>query len=433
MNAPSGGNDMHQSAREVILVPDAHARASLAAIRSLGRAGYRVHAASPLPQAMGLRSRYASASVVSPPMSEAGAADWLLRYCRQHDIRMIVPSSSVVTAALTRWEELAPLLPITDDAEVVRRIFNKADTYEFYREHAADGLLDHHPPTRLFHEGDAVAPDAFAGMKPPFFVKAAAQEAKRPLEDLLARFDEADEAASFVLDRLAHDYRRVMVQGAATGRQIGVSALLTPAGTRVVNCVRDGHAKPHSKGTMSLRHVWWHEGIVADAVRRLEALGWIGCAMVEYVWDEASDRFDIIEINPRFWQYLHLDLHAGLDFPLMQARWFLDGIEPVQVQPRMGIGCRDLFPGEIAMLVNTFRDAELGWRGKLATVAGFALNSVRPSLRADLRFPGDSRLFFTEALRFLGQELGSLRSRRAPGKAAEPALPSPEPSARLAE
>ena len=77
--------------------------------------------------------------------------------------------------------------------------------------------------------------------------------------------------------------------------------------------------------------------------------------MVEYVWDEATDRFEIIEINPRFWQYLHLDLHAGADFPLMQARWFLDGVEPVQPPVRQGVGCRDVFPGEVAMLVSAAR------------------------------------------------------------------------------
>jgi len=406
----------------VILVPDAHTRASLAAIRSLGRAGYEVHAASPMVDAMGLRSRYASAAVVSPAMDGGLAADWLLEYARLHDVRMIVPSSSVVAAALHRWEAFKPLLPITDDADVVRRIFNKADTFELYRDRAADGLLDHHPPTLLFREGDPISAASFAGLRPPYFVKAAAQEAKRPLKDLLARFDSPEDVVGFVLDRLNDDYRRVLVQGAARGRQVGVSAMLTPAGARVVNCVLDGHLKPHSNGTMSLRRTWWHEGIVEDALRRLEAHGWIGCAMVEYVWDEATDAFDIIEINPRFWQYLHLDLHAGVDFPLMQARWFLDGVEPVQPRPRPA-ACRDTFPGEFAMLTNMFRDPRAGVAEKLAAVAGFVANSLRPSLHADLSFPGDRALYFAEARRFLRGEVDSAKAKLLSGKSVTYWLP----------
>lgn len=391
-----------------ILVPDAHTRASLAAIRSLGRAGYAVHAASPRPEAMGLRSRYAAARVVSPPPETPGTADWLLGYCRRHGIRMVVPTGSTVALALDRWDEFAPLLPISDDAAIVRRIFNKGAVFEAYRD---AGLLDHHPPTLLFDDGDAVSAAAIGELPAPYFVKAAAQDARRPLKDLLARADRADDAVRTVREQLNH-YRRVMVQGAASGRQVGVSVLRTPAGATVVNCVIDGHAKPHSNGTMSLRYSWRHDGIVADALRRLDALGWIGCAMVEYVWDEATDDFWVIEVNPRFWQYLHLDLHAGVDFPRLQAEWFLDGTEPAQPEPRLGVGCRDLFPGEVAMLATRLRDPTASLGEKLRTLGGFVANSLRPSLNSDLSFPGDRGLFVSEGWRFLRSEAAAIGRKR---------------------
>lgn len=387
-----------------ILVPDAHTRASLAAIRSLGRAGYVVHAASPLPHAMGLRSRYAAASVVNPAPETPEAADWLLGYCRRHGIRMVVPTGSTVALALDRWDEFAPLLPISGDAAAVRRIFNKGAVFEAYRD---AGLLDHHPDTLLFDDVAAVDEAAIGELRAPYFIKAAAQDARRPLKDLLAKADRADDAKRAVRERL-NDYRRVMVQGAATGRQVGVSVLRTPAGATVVNCVLDGHARPHSNGTMSLRYSWRHDGMIADALRRLEALGWIGCAMVEYVWDEATDDFWVIEINPRYWQYLHLDLHAGVDFPRLQAQWFLDGVEPVQPEPRLGVGCRDLFPGEVAMLATRLRDPDAGLGEKLRTLGGFVANSLRPSLHSDLSFPGDRLLFAREAWRFLRSEAAAI-------------------------
>lgn len=396
-----------------ILVPDAHTRASLAAIRSLGRAGYVVHAASPLPEAFGLKSRYASATVVCPPTNAPYAADWMLHYCRKHDIRMVVPTSSTVAIALDRWDEFAPLLPISDDPDIVRRIFNKGAVFEVYRD---AGLLAHHPATMVFGDTDPITAATIAGLPAPYFVKAAAQDATRPLRDLMVKVDDPERAVGVVRDRLA-DYRRVIVQGAASGRQVGVSVLRTPAGATVVKCVLDGHAKPHSNGTMSLRYSWWHDGMVADALRRLDALGWIGCAMVEYVWDEATDEFAVIEINPRFWQYLHLDLHAGVDFPRLLADWYIGGVEPAQPTPTRGVGCRDLFPGEIAMLVTRLRDADARWREKAATLAGFVANCFRPSLKSDLSFPGDRRPYFAEALRFLRAETSVLAGKLHIGKA----------------
>ena len=53
-------------ARHAVLVPAAHSLGAIAAIRSLGRAGYRVHAAG-AESALGLHSRFADRYVISPP------------------------------------------------------------------------------------------------------------------------------------------------------------------------------------------------------------------------------------------------------------------------------------------------------------------------------------------------------------------------------
>jgi predicted ATP-grasp superfamily ATP-dependent carboligase len=52
-----------------------------------------------------------------------------------------------------------------------------------------------------------------------------------------------------------------------------------------------------------------------SARRMLDALGWHGVAMVEFKWDEARDRFWLLEINGRFWGSLPLALACGVDFP----------------------------------------------------------------------------------------------------------------------
>ena len=49
-----------------VLVPEAHAIGMIAVIRSLGRAGYPVHAAASRPDALGLQSKFAAHAVHFP-------------------------------------------------------------------------------------------------------------------------------------------------------------------------------------------------------------------------------------------------------------------------------------------------------------------------------------------------------------------------------
>src|SRR3546814_7935115 len=66
---------------------------------------------------------------------------------------------------------------------------------------------------------------------------------------------------------------------------------------------------------MSLRRTSQNPALVEDALRRLRCLGWQGAAMLEYRVRDSDGSFDFIELNPRYWQSLHLDLLAGIDFP----------------------------------------------------------------------------------------------------------------------
>ncbi len=158
---------------------------------------------------------------------------------------------------------------------------------------------------------------------------------------------------------------------------------------------------------MSLRRSDWNEALYADAVRRMQALGWIGCAMVEYrVEDDGT--FWAIETNARFWLYLHLDIHAGVDFPRLLAEWFLEGKVPPPILPRQGVVCRDTFPGEVAALANAVRGG-----GALGASARFIGRSLDPRIYRDLSFPADRMLYWRELGRFLRSEARSILRRFA--------------------
>lgn len=390
-----------------VLIPDAQTRAMLAAIRSLGRAGYETHAMAARPAALGLYSNYACHQIVAPDFPDSGFLDFLSRYCRDNAIAMIVPSSSLLDAVRPRFEQFSALLPVSEDADVVYRAGHKIDTFRAYQTAPTElELLKHHPASLIATRNHLPDGGELCRLRLPIYIKASARDADTEVDDSVWECDTYEEAAARIARLLEHDYRQVLAQAGVDGIQVCVSILMGPQGPIALNCVRDSHPCPHSSGTMSLRHTWWHQGIVDDAVARLSALGWLGCAMVEYRWVPSTDEFNVIEINARFWQYLHLDLYSGIDFPRLMAEWFLEGSVGEMPTPKQGVVCRDAFPGEVAQLVNALRDQSSSIGTRTQAFAAFCLRFLNPRIHADLLFPNDRSLYVRELRRFVLAELG---------------------------
>ncbi len=85
---------------------------------------------------------------------------------------------------------------------------------------------------------------------------------------------------------------------------------------------------------------------VIHAAKRclLDALGWHGVAMVEFKREEATGRFVLMEVNPKFWGSLELAIVSGVDFPYLASRMAVEGeIDPV-LSYREGVRFRWLLP-----------------------------------------------------------------------------------------
>jgi len=53
----------------------------------------------------------------------------------------------------------------------------------------------------------------------------------------------------------------------------------------------------------------------AAGLRLLDHLDWHGLAMVEFLRDDETGEFKLMEVNPRFWSSLPFTVQAGVDFP----------------------------------------------------------------------------------------------------------------------
>ncbi len=377
-----------------VLVPDAHAIGMIAVIRSLGRAGYPVHACAGRADALGLLSRFVRHAAQCPGYGDPGFLPWLAAYVEAHDIRCIVPSEAFLLAIRPVFASYAHLLPIPGDTDRVYGCLSKSVVVAqlLAQPETAANL----PPTLFWHDGEALPDEGMLrALGLPIFIKGDGADARSGDNNLVVREDSVA-AAQAAIKRLGALYARVLVQGFVPGQGTG-AYLLVDRGCVVQEFMnRCLHEVPHTGGFCSLRESWWHDAMMADARTKLASLGWQGVAMLEYRWDPASDRFWFIELNARFWAALHLSLYAGVDFPVQLVDRFHGAATPENVSFETGLRCRYSVPSDAGYVISRWRDRELPLLGRLGSMLGWFARFLDPSIKEDLNFPGDRRLYWKQ-------------------------------------
>ena len=115
--------------------------------------------------------------------------------------------------------------------------------------------------------------------------------------------------------------------------------------------------------------------------------------MLEYRLRDSDGSFDFIELNPRYWQSLHLDLLAGVDFPRLQMAWF-EGQNVAPPPPPRELTCGDLWPGEISRMLEIWRSARFSREQRARETIAFLLRLLDSRVASDYAFPGDRLLYW---------------------------------------
>lgn len=109
----------------------------------------------------------------------------------------------------------------------------------------------------------------------------------------------------------------LLVQSYVPGCGVGFGCLVWEEKIRA----SAGHIRmreiPISGGTSTARRSFQHEKMAAAAHALLRRSGLNGVAMVEFRYDETSDRFAFLEINPRYWGGVSTGIAAGVNFPVL--------------------------------------------------------------------------------------------------------------------
>ncbi len=375
-----------------VLVTDAHAMGSIGVIRSLGRAGYRVVACADRGDALGLQSRYAALSLTNPHPGSGATRflTWLDETVARYRIAAIVPSESVLLALRSEFAKWKRFLPLSGSEAIVYAGMSKFDLFQRF---AAAGQTAHLPPFLLLEDGDPL-PSAgqLADLGTPLFIKVDAAHARADAESQVIRSETVREARRH-LDELRALHKRVLLQGYVHGSGYGAFLLRWNDEVLARFMHKRLHEVPHTGGASSYRRAWWDPRIMDDAERRASLLGWQGVAMFEYRMDPATKRFNLLELNGRFWGSLHLALYAGVDFPRLLLDAFF-GKPQLAGEFRGGTRCRWTFPRDVEYLWSYVRDPRISLLARCGAVGEFLLLSAHPGVRSDLNFPGDRALYW---------------------------------------
>ncbi|RLG16991.1 hypothetical protein DRN75_04285 [Nanoarchaeota archaeon] len=80
--------------------------------------------------------------------------------------------------------------------------------------------------------------------------------------------------------------------------------------------------------------------------RFLRRLNWTGVSMLEFKYDEDSEEFKLIEMNPKFWGSLDLAITCGVNFPYLAYRAAL-GYKITQPKYKVGVTYQWMLPEDL--------------------------------------------------------------------------------------
>ncbi len=386
-----------------VLVTDGEERAALAAVRSLGRAGYSVFVCTARERSLAGASRYAKAeaSVPSALSDPDGFTEEVERSVRRWSVRVLLPVSEAALLAL---------LPVRGRFAGVRIPFPAMDVFQAISDKGrvlgcARELGIAVPSYRTLTSAQEAGSVTGREITFPVVVKPTRSVVENRLGRVKTqvRYAADDAALRSALADLPESAYPVLLQRRVLGPGIGI--FLLRWGGRIVAAFahRRIREKPPSGGVSVYREsVRADPLLVQQSSALLAQLGWEGVAMVEYKIDSATGTAYLMEVNGRLWGSLQLAIDAGVDFPTLLVAAALGEEPSPRSDYRTGIRSRWWW-GDVDQLLLRLRRGrhELGLpqhaAGPLRSLLRF-LVLWRPGDRSEVLRLDDWRPFLRESL-----------------------------------
>ena len=322
---------------KTVVVTDVKYRASIAAIRALGRAGYRVivtqtRADCPWTPPAFVSRYVAGRHWIPGSSSDARYADYLLNLLEEYDAPILF-SVGAATLNVVSWqrERFRPLCRFLIASPAVLDALNDKETVH-------RRCQELRIPTPLEYDG---LPDRYpVVVKPHCGEKFGLHAAERYR---IAR--NADEWKKAVSEMSAYD-AAPLVQEYVPGDGMGASLLIGQDGALLgALCHRRIREYPITGGPSSCCESVYDKTLVQQAYALLRSFGFQGLAMVEFKGGR------VLEVNPRIWGSFPLTEKTGSPLALRYVQAALGNSAPyVPDDYRAGVRMRFLLNDTAAML-----------------------------------------------------------------------------------
>jgi predicted ATP-grasp superfamily ATP-dependent carboligase len=376
-----------------VLVPQADSMGAIAVIRSLGSNGYTVFAASSKATALGCQSNFAAMAVKCPNYDNT-YLNWLRAFIEEHNINAIIPSEAFYLAIKDVFEEFAHLLPISSSKKIIYQCLCKVDVFEAFLLSENKALAVNISNTQVITNEADIDWQATKQWQYPLFIKGDGFYADSGNEACIIKAENEQQAHAAVTTMFL-SFSKVILQDCSPGVKATVNVVFQEGKLLAESMALATHENPHTGGLTSLRHSWWQQEMYEDAVLRLKFLQWNGPAMVEYKWHEETQSFAFIELNSRYWAALNLDILAGVHFPCIHLDYFFEKLAPdTPIRLEGNIQVRNALPADFGYMLSSLKDPQITRFKKFSIAAEFLWLFFQPTIRADLLFPNDRKLYF---------------------------------------
>jgi predicted ATP-grasp superfamily ATP-dependent carboligase len=310
----------------------------LAVARSLGRRGVPIIALDRDTKGFGLHSRFVTAAALCPyPLDDERAFIDLLM-----EIGAALKQKAVLFPCLDEWvfavarhrRELEEFFTFPfSDLDTIERLLDKN---LLYKKCEAQGI----PIPRTFYVGEQAPEKIAAEIEFPCIVKPALQrEFTNEFGEKVFRVENREDFLEMCRRAAHHPLLAQEIVGAGVDSFYSLCSYIG----------RDGEAKgvfvgrkleqyPPDFGTACLVDAQHVEEIVERGVAVLKDFGYQGISEVEFIYDERSRDFKLLDVNTRVWKWIGLPMHAGIDLPYLA---FADAVYgQVEAAPRQRDGIR---------------------------------------------------------------------------------------------
>jgi glycosyltransferase involved in cell wall biosynthesis/predicted ATP-grasp superfamily ATP-dependent carboligase len=362
--ARSESRRVDTSAKCRVLVTDGNQRAALAAVRSLGNAGYEVHVCSPRAASIAGSSRQCSGShqVADALHQPDRFIEDLDRLVTRLKPRVLLPiSEAALLAILPERDRFACAIPFPD-AAAFTRICDKRGVLAAAESHGIRVPAQ----TEIASARDAERLNGqlqFPVVLKPY--RSVAGDAAGRVSTGVSYATTLHELRSS-LERIPRAAFPILLQQRIDGPGFAISVLVWDGELRAAFAHRRIREKPPSGGVSVLREsIPLDQNLLARSLDLLRVFSWQGVAMVEYKLDSATGVPFLMEINGRLWGSLQLAIDAGVDFPALLVEAVLGGISAPVIGYKAGVRSRWEW-GDVDHLLATFLHSP----GTLALPAG---------------------------------------------------------------